>query len=62
MRSLDLGPITVTPLLDSAIRVPGDELLRAGSAHFPVLDGVRGLRARTGRRTRSTSNPTGCSG
>lgn len=45
MRSLDLGPITVTPLLDSAIRVPGDELLRAGSAHFPVLDGVRGLRA-----------------
>lgn len=45
MRSLDLGPITITPLLDSAIRVPGDELLRAGAAHFPVLDGVRGLEA-----------------
>lgn len=43
MRSLVLGSTTVTPLLDSEIRVPGDELLRAGAAHFPVLDGVRGL-------------------
>lgn len=43
MRSLVIGDVSVTPLLDSAIRVPGDELLRAGAAHFPVLDGVRGL-------------------
>lgn len=43
MHSLVLGSVTVTPLLDSEIRVPGDELLRAGAAHFPVLDGVRGL-------------------
>ncbi|MGD9955355.1 MAG: MBL fold metallo-hydrolase [Candidatus Nanopelagicales bacterium] len=46
MRSLTLGDIVVAPLLDSAITVPGDELLRAGAAHFPVLDGVRGLDAR----------------
>lgn len=43
--ALALGPITVTPLLDSSIRVAGDALLRAGAAHFPVLDGVRGLEA-----------------
>jgi glyoxylase-like metal-dependent hydrolase (beta-lactamase superfamily II) len=43
MRSLQLDGISVTPLLDSEIRVPGDELLRAGAAHFPVLDGTRGL-------------------
>ena len=45
MRSLDLGTVSVTPLLDSAIAVPGDELLRAGAAHFPVLEGTRGLEA-----------------
>ncbi|MGE3811844.1 MAG: MBL fold metallo-hydrolase [Candidatus Nanopelagicales bacterium] len=43
MRSLRLGGISVTPLLDSEIRVAGDELLRAGAAHFPVLEGTRGL-------------------
>ena len=46
MRSLRLHGVSVTPLLDSAIRVPGHELLRAGAAHFPVLDGSRGLASR----------------
>lgn len=45
MRQLRIGSITVAPLLDSSILVPGDALLRAGAAHFPVLEGARGLEA-----------------
>lgn len=41
--TLEFGSISITPILDSAIRVPGDVLYRAGAEHFPVLDGTRGL-------------------
>ncbi len=45
MSTLELGSISVTPVLDSSIRVPGDHLMRVGAAHFPVLPGHRGLAA-----------------
>ena len=45
MSTLEFGSISVTPLLDSSIRVPGDHLMRVGAAHFPVLPGHRGLAA-----------------
>lgn len=41
--TLEFGSISVTPILDSAIRVPGDLLFSAGAQHFAVLDGSRGL-------------------
>jgi glyoxylase-like metal-dependent hydrolase (beta-lactamase superfamily II) len=43
--TLEFGSISVTPMLDSSIRVPGDHLMRVGAAHFPVLPGHRGLAA-----------------
>lgn len=45
MNLLDVGSITITPILDSSIRVAGDHLMRVGAAHFPVLPGRRGLEA-----------------
>lgn len=43
MRTLEFGHVSVTPILDSSIRVPGDLLYRLGAEHYPPLPGSRGL-------------------
>lgn len=43
--ALSFGSISVTPILDSSIHVPGHALYGAAAEHFPVLPQTRGLQA-----------------